>query len=326
MRGSNLLIPYSLALTLLAPAIAAQSFYLPSDTPGSGLCDPLPFDGDTRYQVLVPAADLGARPAILRGLAVAPCASGVQWFWQLRVRLAHRAPGTPLSTTFDANLAGGATTVVDATFATWRITAGTWNELDVAQPFAFNGIDDLVVDAVVRGPSGVGAAVRRDATHQCVFRTGYDGQATGIDGGRSAIKLRLLAGDASTQTFGTGCRGAGATPLLEFHGVPRLGGTFVVTATTVVPSTQALLNLGTSSAEALDLTPFGAHGCWIYTVPFATIVTGTDFRGIAGATLNVPNSAALFGAVIYFQWLTRDRSANALSFTTSNYGRALIGS
>jgi hypothetical protein len=312
------------ASALLAASVPAQSFHLPSDTPATGACDPLPLAGDVRYQVLIPPADLGGAPCTIRGFAVAPCAAATQAFGRILVRMAHRRTAT-LSTTFDQNLAAGATTVLDAWFFVWPLSAGVWNELDLRAPFAFNGADHLVVDVITAGATANGPGLRRDATHACVHRAGYTGEATGVDGGRSAIKMKVIAGDAGAHVFGSGCHGANGVPKLAFHGNGALGTTLVVTGTiAALGPTPATLWIGTAALPVpFDLTPFGGFGCRVDTWPVVSVATPMQM-GVAWLTLPIPNDPGLAGLALYCQWQMRDRSV-PLGFTTSDYGRVRLG-
>ena len=316
------------ALVLLGAALPAQSFYIPTNTPGTGTCNAFPFGTtDMRYQTLIPATDLGSAPALIRGFALAPCGTGTRTFRQVTVKMAHLS-ATTLSTTFAANLGANPITVMDVTNHAWHLTANAWNEIDLQQPFPYNGTDSLVVEFLVLGSGGGTGTTHRDATHQRVYQGSYTGQATGIDGGLTAFKMRIIVGDASHQTFGTGCVGSNSqTPALTFSGDSKLGSTLNVDQAGAPATSPTVLHIGTTSATPfpLDLTPVGAPGCSLYNDALITVAMATTAGGTSTLPLPVPNNPALVGVKLYFQWIDVDPTANALGLIGSNYGRALVG-
>lgn len=318
-----------LLVATLAAGLSAQSFYMPSDTPAVGTCNAFPFNTtDMRYQALIRATDLNSTPCVIKGFALSPCATGIRTFTRITMKMAHLASGT-LSTTFDTNLAAGATTVLDAPRASWHLTANVWNEIDLQQPFLYNGVDNLVVEFLVIGSAGIGATTHRDATHQRVYLGSYTGQLTGTDGGLTAFKMRVIVGDASVQLFGAGCTGSNAlVPALSFTGNGKLGTSLGINLTNGRASTPVVLLVGTTSALPvfpLDLTPVGAPNCTVYTNQLVGIGMVASASGTATLSIGVPNDPSLTGLKLYWQWADLDAAANALGLTTSNYGRSLLG-
>lgn len=322
-------LTFCLATALSAPFLSAQSFYLPSDTPGTGTANAFPFGtNDMRYQALILASDLNNTPAIITGFAVAPSNTGVRSFRSVTMRMAH-LPASVLSTTFDQNLAAGATTTMDVVDWHWHLTANTWNVVDMQQAFLYNGVDNVVVEFIVIGSSGVSGQARRDSSRQRVYRTGYTNQPDGTDGGLTAFKMRLIVGDANIATYGIGCVGSNTlSPTLDLAGTGQLGTSLDVRLGSALPNTPVVLHFGLSTAGPifpLDLGPLGATGCTMNTDAFVSLGMASDASGNALLSGGVPPFPALTGSTIYFQWICVDGAANALGLTTSNYGRVQVG-
>lgn len=315
------------ALTFVGLA-SAQSFFVPTDTPGTGTCNAFPFStSNMRYQALVMASDLGAAPTLIRGFSLAPCANGVRSFSRITMNMAHLAAPT-LSTTFDQNLAAGHVTVMDIPNYTWNLTANVWNDVDLQVPFAFNGVDNVVVEFLVTGSTGANGNMRRDGTHQRVYLGNYTGQLTGTNGGLSAFKMRLITGDASLQVFGAGCVGSNsAQPSLSFNGTGQLATPLGVELNGALANTPVVLHFGSSSAFPfpIDLAASGAPGCFLYHDVFLALPLSSDASGQASVSFTLPRFRTAIGLLLYFQWAGVDLAANQLGVTTSSYGRALVG-
>ncbi|GAB4155548.1 MAG: hypothetical protein Fur0037_23940 [Planctomycetota bacterium] len=314
-----------LALALLAAALPAQSFYIPTNTPSSGTINVFPFGTtDMRYQALVRATELGG-PGVIHGFGLAPAATGIRSFTRVTMKMAHLASPT-LSTNFDANLAAGSVTTMDVQNWEWHLTANTWNDVDLQVPFVYNGTDNLVVEFLVIGSGGASGGMRRDNTNQRVYLENYAGQTTGTNGGNTAFKMRVNFGDASYGVFGHGCVGAGSlTPALTMSGSSQLGQTLVIDLTNTVPASLGAIWLGfhMGTPFPLDLGIYGFPGCLLYFPGLANICLVTDPQGAATYQLGIPNSQALIGKVFYDQWLVLDPATAIVS--ASNYGRFQTG-
>ena len=316
-----------LALTAaLAAGLSAQSFYVPTNTPTTGNANAFPFNTtDMRYQALIRATDLGGIPTLIRGFALAPSTNGTIACAHLTMKMAPIAAAT-LSTTFDANLAAGATTLLDVSNFAWPVTASAWNEIDMQTPFFFNGVDNVVVEFLVTGRTS-GVSMRRDATNQRIYQGSYTGQTTGTDGGLTAFKMRLITGDASTSRFGRGCVGSNAlTPDLTFAGTGQLGTTLTQQVSNGIASMPAFLSLGffTGFPFPLDLAQFGLPGCTAYFSADATLLTFLSASGVGTLGVPIPNDPSYVGIVLYSQWFLIDPTLPS-GVSSSNYGRALLG-
>ncbi|MBI5850271.1 MAG: hypothetical protein HZB39_04420 [Planctomycetes bacterium] len=318
------------AVALLSSALAAQSFVVPAGaSPATGSCVGMPFTtAATRCQVLVRNSDLGSQAGVISGLALAPCQSAVRGSVSILVRMAHFS-GAALSTTFANNLSspGPARTVLDTTSHDWRMVAHTWNEIGLQDPFAYNGSDHLVIDIVVTGTSIVLADTHIDTTNQRIFAFNYTNQATGTNGGNTAFKLKLFLGDANLQLFGSSCVGWFTRPLFSFSGSPRLGGLLGIHCGPTYASTVVFL-LGFDTHRPtwpMELSAFGAPGCRLYHEIMTTITVFTDVTGTGNSLLSIPTVSSLAGTPLYVSAAVPDLLINAGGFTTTNYGRALLG-
>lgn len=314
----------------LASSLAAQSFVVPAGaSPATGSCVSMPFaTAATRCQVLVRDSDLGNQAGVISGLALAPCQTGVRSAATVIVRMAHFS-GSALSTTFASNLAspGPARTVLDVASHDWRMVAHTWNEIGLQDAFAYNGSDHLVIDITVTGASIALADTHIDTTNQRVFAFNYTNQATGTNGGNTAFKLKLFLGDANLQLFGSSCVGTFTRPAFSFSGSPRLGGLLGIHCGPTYATTLVFL-IGFDTHRPtwpMELSTFGAPGCRLYHDITTTITVFPDATGTGNSLLSIPTVASLAGTPLFVSAAVPDATANAGGFTTTNYGRALLG-
>ena len=118
-------------------------------------------------------------------------------------------------------------------------------------------------------------------------------------------------------------------PSLSNTGRPVLGTSFDIDLSDALPVTFAVLAQGlsdqVSASGPLPLPLPGAPGCDLLVSPDATDFAITDANGAADWTITVPNSSALEGAEIFYQWVVLDAQANSIGLVTSNGGRALLG-
>ncbi len=324
----RILVPAAL---LLSSALCSQSFVVPPATsPAVGTCNVFPFGtSDMRYQALVRASELGSTAGVISGFALAPCTTGVRTMRQITVKLAHFNGGA-MSTTFDSNLntPGPAQTVLDTTNHQWRMVANTWNSVGLQDPFFYNGTDDLVVEITVLGSSGVSGAMHREATNQRVYLGSYTGQLTGTNGGNTAFKMKLHLGDANTQLFGASCAGSASTAAFSFTGTAQLGTNLDFVCSSGPPSMPVYFLIGFDNHLPFfpfDLGGFGATGCTLYHDITVAVGSFSDPVGTSTLTLGIPPIPSLAGLLLYASAMVVDPPANSAGFTTTNYGRALVG-
>ena len=118
-------------------------------------------------------------------------------------------------------------------------------------------------------------------------------------------------------------------PKIANSGRPVLGSSFDVELTDAPPVSVALLVQGLSD-QAYQGFPLpaglpGAPGCELLVSAEATDTAPTDASGNATRSVAVPNSAALEGLDVFYQWVVLDQPANALGAVSSNAGRATLG-
>jgi hypothetical protein len=114
----------------------------------------------------------------------------------------------------------------------------------------------------------------------------------------------------SVRARGQGCMDPSGTPLtMTSTGCPDLGQSLTVRLNAGVANTMPVLFfVGTSDTNGfgvplpLDLTPFGAPGCRIYTSDFL-ILNVTNTGGGASLPLTVPNDVTLRGNSLHWQGL-----------------------
>ncbi|HEX6813879.1 MAG TPA: hypothetical protein VF384_19815 [Planctomycetota bacterium] len=326
------LAPLLVALFSAAPAFA-QNWYIPDNLPASGNCNVIPFGQlvggpfyQCRYQQRCTAADLGATVGVITGLGFAPCASGRAHYDSIEIVLDHIPASQPLSTTFANNLTPNAITVLSATNYTWNVTSGVWNEVGLQIPFVYFGTDDLVVQVTtVNGTAPLmGMHV---GTRQRVYWVAPSGTppASGFTS-PDAQKIEVSMVTAHTSSHGDGCAGSNGTPRLGFVGSPQLGQTLSIDLVNGVQGGVSLFFAGSTNAAPfpVELGFLGMPSCYVYTDLLVTNVVVHDGAGAGSFLLPIPVSAPP-AFLLYGQFACLDLAANPFGFTTSNYGRILVG-
>ncbi len=327
------------SLMLAAAALPAQSFFVPDNDATTGNCNVFPFGStggaNLKYQQLVTAAELNNAPGLITGIGFAQCGEGRHHFDTIEVRLAHK-PGTgSLVATFAQNMVTDVTTVVSGSNYDWNLPASSWQDVGLQQAFAYNGVDNLVVEVTVTGSQwtatgALGSAGLRAGSHQRVYANNWTTQppATGTLTGTFALKIEIDLGVAKVSSHGVGCAGStGSAPRMAVLGLPQLGQTVTFALADGLPGSLGLRILGFTNASPypVDLGLLGMPACLLYTELGDLAAALTDGAGAASQALTVPNDPTLTGVRLYGQWACFDPTANAFGWTTSNYVRAQIG-
>jgi hypothetical protein len=170
--------PFTLTALLLlaAPLLGQQYYYNPSDTPGVGTCNVIPF-GTTkpdpnwenqRYQAAFSDAQLGnpTNPLIICSLAFAPCGVQKRSFDSLKITMAQSP--LPLGADFNNNLAVRPTVVFDGSCRIWPTKPDAWSDIGLQRSFIYiPGQGDLVVEIIAIGNHLIGTGgtgFHRDGT------------------------------------------------------------------------------------------------------------------------------------------------------------------
>lgn len=153
---------------------------------------------------------------------------------------------------------------------------------------------------------------------------GGDGGAAG----RLADTWELVSCPPSFTALGQGCQGShGKAPVLSGLEPPSLGLTFHLGLTAAPPLAPSLLFFDITD-PAVDLTPFGATGCWARVNPgFISLYLPVSLTGTwhPAPFLAVPYETALLGAAFYAQAFLLDAGANPLGLITSNGLKGVVG-
>jgi len=319
---------------LLALPLAAQSLYIPDSNATAGTCNVIPFGSSPnsgfdqeRYQCKATVADLGGAPGLITGLGFAPCASGSAHYDSIEIIMDHQPPGTPLSTTFAANLTPSAVTVLLATNYTWNLVGNTWNEIGLQNYFAYDGVDDLVIQVtIVNGVSPT--AFHRDVRPRITWFAATGSPPPTGSSSNAALKFEISMLGARLSTYGVGCTGSNALPPQHtLGGSAQLGQTVQMNVGNGPASGAAFLLLGFYNGVPfpIDLGSFGMPGCLEYFSPVTTQFVLLDPAGHATSSLFVPNVPAFVATLLWSQFACVDPPANVTGVTTSNYGRIFVG-
>lgn len=127
---------------------------------------------------------------------------------------------------------------------------------------------------------------------------------------------------------GQGCLGShGKVPGLSSSGPPRVFNIFRLDLANASPLAGSALLLGTGD-PVLNLTPFGAPGCFAHSLPaaiFLYLPVGPGGTWNPPPTFYIPLDPALLGGVFYAQTLLFDQAANPLGVITTNGLKGVVG-
>ena len=320
------------ALVCAAPALA-QSWYIPNNDPTTSAgCNVIPFGQfangpfyNAKYQTRVTAADLGSTVNLVTGLGFASCTSGRAHYDNLEIVIDHIPASQPLVTTFASNLTPNAVTVLSSSNYTWNIPQNQWYEVGLQTLFAYNGVDDVVIQITSTNGTAPINGMRRE-TRQRLYWIGTTGPAPAsgtFDSASLKMEVSMLMGKVSSH--GDGCPGSNGTPTLNLSGSPVVGNTLSFDLTNGVPSGVALFFAGFSNSTPfpLELSFLGMPSCYAYTDLTVSVPLFLDPAGAGSIPLPIPPSAV--GLLFYAQFAVLDPPANSFGFTTSNYGRVHTG-
>ncbi|MEO6594874.1 MAG: hypothetical protein ABIP94_08990 [Planctomycetota bacterium] len=176
------------------------------------------------------------------------------------------------------------------------------------------GVWDAAID--VRLPAGL---------YQIAIR-GWAGSVAGryyLDVFRSdAARVAVHPGGCSGRQLGIALTGVGpgAPQGLER---PTIGTSYTMTGSGLGGNAIVLHVVG-FLPTLIDLTPFGAIGCFVHVAWLDTILLFSDAQGNAAITVPLPENASLLGATLESQLAVLDFS-NPLGLTTSNSVSAVLG-
>lgn len=321
-----------------AVGTASAQFFVPDADPTTGTCNVFPFGStggaNVKYQQLVTPAELGNAPCTITGLGFAKCGAGTLHFNAIQVVLAHKPGASTLVANFAQNLVSNPTIVVLGTNHDWDLPADSWQDVGMQVPFAYNGIDNLVVEVTVTGSqwtaSGTGSPGTRAGSHQRVFASNWTTSppANGTLSSQFALKVEIDTGTAKVSSYGRGCAGSNTlVPAMAVTGSPQLGQSIVFELTNALANSIALHTIGFSNGAPYpaDLGFLGAPNCFLYTDLSILAATLVDATGHGTLPFLVPNDASLVGLPVYAQFFDLDPTANAFGWTTTNYVRVQFG-
>lgn len=199
--------------------------------------------------------------------------------------------------------------------------------------WVFDGVDWHVLNAS-GGPSardGVGVAVDpvtgkllcvQGRTHEVPSPQVYSDETWWLD---------PLQG--SYDTYRLSCPSSNGSPALTNVTLPRVGQALQLRVTGMGGSKVGFLLFGFQDATwgvnalPLEMTAFGAAGCYINVDALVHFVSVTDPQGSAQPVLPIPNESSLVAVEFYNQFITMDDGppGRALRITTTNAGRGVIG-
>lgn len=126
------------------------------------------------------------------------------------------------------------------------------------------------------------------------------------------------------KNFGVSCGFGSVTPESGASGTSSIGGTLTLEGYGLQPNSTGISILGFTPTD-LELSPYGAPGCHLYSSADITNLVATDADGHASLNRQIPASPGLVGLTIDSQWYTPAPGANALGFVFSDATKIQIG-
>lgn len=198
-------------------------------------------------------------------------------------------------------------------------------------PFDYDPANgDLLLDFELRQTNTASGAFARATNAVGVYRIYDSTSSTGTSGSVSNVGLITeFTGNScngSTVSFGVGCPdSSGTTFRLTTAGCPDQGATFTLQGNTGPAVTSSMfVFLGLSNQLwgpvllPVDLTPFGAPNCFLYTSQDTLIGPLANPGGGASLTATFPAVIPGLGVPFYAQGVMIDPGANLLNLATTN--------
>jgi hypothetical protein len=142
---------------------------------------------------------------------------------------------------------------------------------------------------------------------------------------RMMAELDRLTGNASWFAFGSGCKGSAGVPALTAAASQRpvYGRPFTTLLTGMKSTVAQCMGILGFHRTQIDLTPFKAPGCTLYTSLDALVLL-TASSGKASWTVAVPPDSCLFGFRFYQQAIVFEAGANFHNAILTNAGEGCI--
>ena len=353
MRG--VIFSLFVGLVLLTPLLSAQTlpdtvhYVVPQglERTAGNTASGFPFDYSNyvRYQQAVDASALPG-PGPLLGVAIRAkgWSTTAQDFWvEVRVLAGHTKLGVQaLGSTYASNFSDQPVEVFRGRLNVVRPGTPAGGAFDVPMPFSkfflYRGTDNLLLDFAplrhsIYGTYGGGGGGRafdfsRTAASMgnCQGKNGSQGiPTTGAFSGPGGFVLELWMTGGTV--LGKGCSTGKVVPQAAWNGIPVRGNKIGFELNQAPVGSSAVLLLGYDYQQwgaiqlPLDLNPLGMTGCSLYlgivTVLPATVQGTNVDQAWAYLPMTIPNSAALAGARLVFQWLLGSSGVNPAGLVTT---------
>jgi len=299
-------------LALLALTASAGDIFVPDNNVTSGACNNFPFNpnwtgasGSFRYQLVIPSSLLGNTACGITHVAFASCTTVTFNATKFEMQMSHTTVTNP-GLTFANNLPNPQVVVPAGPFS-WSRVGGTWNPITLAQPFLYNGMDNLTIEIRYDGGTLTGGSTSNDRqTNNLAFNyvrlwrygTGSYTNPTASGSDQRGLKVRLTCADAFI--FGGGTPRPGNTVNLGLRAVndaalPYQVGTSLGTGPIPIGARQ--LNL---SPDSLLVATVGGFLPTIFQ-SYAGILSATG-QGLA--KIVIPGDPALVGVRLHSAFVT----------------------
>lgn len=294
-----------LLLCFCAALTAQTPIYNPSNTPTTGGANSWPFNLYTgwRMQIIIDKNVLGNTPFLIQEVAFAPTSTRTFSVPDFQMRMGHTTYkdfGTAGTTLFATIIGPNPVEVYQRGKISWACTSGTWCDIGLTGPFAYNGNDNICMEIRYNTTASGGTTIHTDAsiarayTHSRYsndpfndpnWYTPIPGEFMGPKHRLSVLQGFMLDADATVSV------GKTANILLK----SGVGGEFYQVAASL---STLPINLGKCT---IHLTPDNLFwGSMQIGPPIFTRYSGIlSASGSGAAQLAVPNVPALVGVVVY---------------------------
>lgn len=297
MRRMPVLAALSLWLIAAAAPAFAGDIHIPDANPATGGTIGVPWThAEVRYQIYIPAAQMGGKKVRISDLAFAPSGSGTFKATTLQIRMVNTT--IPFNVNYNLNLGANSTTCFLGV-ASWAYKANQWSDVGLTTPFQYDGRSSVVVEVRFKGGSG-GPKCHAGAmrTYFTIGAGSFNASRTGNILLRTSPKIRLHFDE--TVIRGSGSTSPGSTVTLDLSSPPDASRLYQVgTSLGTGPIPIDTRKLGLSPDSLLVASTGG-------TLPgiFANFAGTLDRSGLARAQLRLPRIAALKGQRFHSAFVT----------------------
>lgn len=244
----------SVFVLCLVPTAGQSPAYVPSNTPGSGICGTLPFGqafaGGETYMARIPSGTMATAGGIITDIAFSGCGAGAWSSANVIIGLGHLPSAVSLPVTYPTFDAAGNVTstgtfldfsvVYDSTQRgplIWTVRQDAWSPMNLQASWTWNGVDDVGFYITFQGglPAAFTGAIRSDFN---VFRTwasGFQASQSTNTSSTAGMKMAINPPPPLSLVTSINANGSATVNIFGISPAAQQGWTFISTSTGLPP-------------------------------------------------------------------------------------------